>query len=142
LCFCSDIDGLFTALEIEYDPGNWRLFIDSSTRSLKAVLLHNGNIFPSIPVHLKEDYGNVKLFLEKINYEQQQWLVCGDFKMLGFLMGLQGGYTKHSCFLCLWDSRASSVHYTKKNWPLRQQMVAGSQNVAHPPLVKNLCTSL
>jgi len=28
----------------------WRLFIDSSKVSLKVVLLHNGNRFPSIPL--------------------------------------------------------------------------------------------
>jgi hypothetical protein len=36
----------------------WRLFIDSSLVSLKAVLIHNGNKYPSIPlahaVHMKD----------------------------------------------------------------------------------------
>ncbi|CAG9789605.1 unnamed protein product [Diatraea saccharalis] len=40
-----------------YSPDQWRLFIDSSKISLKAVLLHNGNEFPSVPlahgVHLE-----------------------------------------------------------------------------------------
>ena len=35
---------------IEYDPTEWRLFIDSSMRSLKVVLLHNGNQQGSIPI--------------------------------------------------------------------------------------------
>jgi len=38
------------ALGIKRDPQEWRLFIDSSKLSLKAVLLHNGNQHPSIPV--------------------------------------------------------------------------------------------
>ena len=50
---------------------------------------------------MKEDYENIKQLLNKINYAQFKWYVCGDFKMLGFLMGLQGLYTKCSCFLCL-----------------------------------------
>jgi hypothetical protein len=34
----------------EYGPGSWRLFIDSSIRSLKAVLLYNSNVLASIPL--------------------------------------------------------------------------------------------
>ena len=89
---------------MDHSPEEWRLFIDSSTRSrLKAVMPHNGNRFPSIPVahsvhFLNEDYKNVKLLLEKINYYSYKWDVCVDFKMLGFLLGLQGGFTKYSCF--------------------------------------------
>lgn len=43
-----------------YNPSEWRLFIDSSKESLKAVLLHNTNVYASIPVAysviLDEDY--------------------------------------------------------------------------------------
>ena len=37
-------------LNFEYDPNHWQLLIDSSKTSLKAVLLHNGNKLPSVPV--------------------------------------------------------------------------------------------
>ena len=47
---CPDIDGLMQTLNINHSPLDWRLFIDSSQSSLKAVLLHNGNSLPSIPV--------------------------------------------------------------------------------------------
>lgn len=138
LCFCTDVHALFKALDIIHDPEEWRLFIDSSSRSLKCVLLHNGNVHPSIPighsVHLKEDYANVKFLLECINYNRYQWTICGDFKMIGFLRGLQGGYTKHSCFLCLWDSRAKD-QFSKRIWEERTQIIPGRQNVKHPPLV-------
>ena len=50
LNYCNDIDGLMVALRITHDPDEWRLFIDSSKTSLKAVLLHNGNVLSSIPV--------------------------------------------------------------------------------------------
>lgn len=60
ICFCRDIDGLMTQLGFEHKPDEWRLFIDGSTESLKAILLHNGNEKPSIPlahlVDLKESY--------------------------------------------------------------------------------------
>ncbi|CAK8678326.1 unnamed protein product [Clavelina lepadiformis] len=102
LCYCKDVEGLFSAVGIEHDPTQWRLFIESSIKSLKTVLLHNGNIYPSIPLayslQMKEDYENVKQLLIKISYTQFKWYVCGDFKMLGVLPGLQGGYTKYSCF--------------------------------------------
>ncbi|KAL4120542.1 hypothetical protein QTP88_013214 [Uroleucon formosanum] len=41
LCNAHDINGLFKALSQDYIISDWRLFIDSSQRSLKAVLLHN-----------------------------------------------------------------------------------------------------
>ena len=109
-CYCTDIQGLFQEIGIAYSPTDWRLFIDSSKRSLKAVLLHNSNVYPSIPiahsVQMKEDRESVKILLELIQYNDHNWDVCGDFKMIAFLLGLQGGYTKHFCFVCLWNSRA------------------------------------
>ena len=50
LCYCNDIPALFTKFGIEHDAHEWRLFIDESKRSIKAVLLHNGNVHPSVPV--------------------------------------------------------------------------------------------
>jgi len=59
LVFCYDVDGMMNALRIKHDPQEWRLFIDCSKLSLKAVLLHNGNQHPRIPVghslHMKEN---------------------------------------------------------------------------------------
>ena len=43
LCYCTNIPDLFTSLGLLHNPSDWRLFIDSSKRSLKGVLLHNGN---------------------------------------------------------------------------------------------------
>ena len=39
-------------------------------------------------VHLKEDYKNVKLLLEKFKCDSDKWDVCGDIKVLGFLLVL------------------------------------------------------
>lgn len=139
LCYCDDIDGLFEKLSIEHISNEWRLFIDSSKCSLKGVLLHNGNTYPSIPIahstQLKESYKNVKYMLEKINYNIFQWEVVGDLKMVAFLIGLQGGYTKYSCFLCLWDSRADDEHYVKRDWPKRISMNPGEKNIKYDPLI-------
>ncbi|GFY34201.1 uncharacterized protein TNCV_2505041 [Trichonephila clavipes] len=50
LVFCNDISSLMETFGSEHNPIEWRLFIDSSKTSSKAVLLHNGNKFPSIQV--------------------------------------------------------------------------------------------
>ncbi|XP_045133075.1 uncharacterized protein LOC123517160 [Portunus trituberculatus] len=144
LCLCKDINininGLFSATGIDHNYEEWRLFIDSSTNSLKAVLLHNGNQYPSLPiaysVHMKEEYDNVKKLFEKVNYNEFKWDICGDFKMLAFLLGLQGGFTKYSCFLCLWDTRVDHEHYQKVEWPPRDDLQPDKWNVIRQPLVK------
>jgi len=139
LCYCNDVSGLFDAIGITCNPNEWRLFIDSSSRSLKAVLLHNGNKYPSLPlahsVHLKEDYNSVKLLLEALKYKEYCWEVIGDFKMVAFLMGLQGGYTKFPCYLCHWDSRDKAAHYQRKHWPQRTEFSVGKHNIKDEPLV-------
>ena len=50
LCYCTNIPGLFTSLGLANNPSDWRLFIDSSKWSLKGVLLHNRNEYPSSPI--------------------------------------------------------------------------------------------
>lgn len=56
--------------------------------------------------------------------------------MVAFLMGLQGGFTKFMCYLCLWDSRNTALHYEQRHWPLRTSYEVGSHNVNHLPLVQ------
>jgi hypothetical protein len=71
---CTDIDGLMQTLSINHNPLDWRLVLDSSQWSLKAVLLHSGNTLPSIPVghsvHNKEAYENMKILMEAISYDK------------------------------------------------------------------------
>jgi len=73
--------------------------------------------------------------MDVIKYNDFQWKICGDFKMIGILLGMQGGFTKHCCFLCLWDSRATSEHYKKKIWPRRINYIPGKCNISYIPLV-------
>jgi hypothetical protein len=117
----------------------WRLFIDSSKRSLKAVLLHNGNNYASLPighsVHLKESYENLELVLTKIGYTAHDWMICGDLKVLCMLLGQQAGYTKYPCFMCEWDSRARSQHWEQKHWTPRTSLEPGSKNILRKSLV-------
>ena len=142
LCYCNNIQGLFQEIGIAYSASDWRLFIESSKRSLKAVLLHNGNVYPFIPiahsVQMKEDRKSVKILLQLIQYNDHNWDVCGNFKIIAFLLGLQGGYIKHSCFLCLWNSRADKQHYLVKNWPARKDHTPGSHNVLNLSLIERI----
>ena len=141
LVYCTDIGLLLHKLGVpQYEPKDWRLFIDSSKRSLKCVLLHNGNQFASVPLAhsttLKEKYEAVKYVLEKIRYDQHEWVICVDLKMVNFLLGQQSGFTKYPCFLCMWDSRDIANHYTKKDWPVREELVpCRARNVINNPLV-------
>ncbi|KAL4720940.1 hypothetical protein ACJJTC_015404 [Scirpophaga incertulas] len=93
MCVCFDIVGLMNELGLTHISTEWRLFIDSSKSSLKAVLLHNGNIKPSIPVaysvSMKETYDNLGAVLRAIKYEDFKWQICGDLKVIAILMGLQ-----------------------------------------------------
>lgn len=106
-----------------YEARDWRLFIDSSKKSLKGVLLHNGNKYASIPVahsvDFKENYEKIKCLLEKIKYRGHNWTVCGDFKVIELLLGQQPGYAKMPSFLCEWDSRARTDHWSRTEWPRR-----------------------
>ena len=77
-----DVEGLLLAMGLSaYRSNDWRLFIDSLKRSLKCVLLHNGNQYGSIPighsVTLKESYENIKVVLERLKYLSPVVDMCG-----------------------------------------------------------------
>ncbi|KAK1787970.1 hypothetical protein P4O66_016453 [Electrophorus voltai] len=108
--------------------------------SLEAVLLHYGNRLPSIPVghtvDMKETYDNMKQLLDCLEYSKYAWHICSDLKVVALLMGLQLGYTKYCCFPCEWDSIARTLHYVKKDWPLRKSLKIGEKNVQHSVLAE------
>jgi len=54
--------------------------------------------------------------------------------MPGFLLCLQGGYSKYSCFFCLWTSRVFDQHYIKIEWLARKQTTS-AHIVTHVALV-------
>ena len=55
--------------------------------------------------------------------------------MLGVFLGLQSGYTKYSCFLCLWNGKADGGHNEKMHWPTWEELTPGMWNVIWEPLV-------
>ena len=118
--YCNNIQDLSQMGLPGYDPDEWRFFMDSFKRSLKCVLLHNGNKFACVPIGhsviVKKRYLNVKMVLQKLRCSEHNWAICVDFKMVNFLLGLQGECTKHPCFLFYWDSCATDQHWVKKDW--------------------------
>ena len=63
--YVADIAQLLLKLGVsQYKPKDWRLFIDSSKRSLKCVLQHNGNQFASVP------------FAHSTTLKEKRWSMC------------------------------------------------------------------
>lgn len=89
--YCTDIEGLVNHLGMAYAADDWRLFIDGSVSSLKAVLLHKTNNKPSIPLaygtNMKECYETLGNILEKIKYEEHKWKICCDLKVVNIMQG-------------------------------------------------------
>ena len=141
LCYCYDVVSLMEHLCLShaYEKDEWRLFIDSGKDTLKAVLLHNCNELPSVPIAhahgMSESYETMKTLLSAVDYKIHQWNICGDLKVISLLLGLQQGYTKHMCFLCLWDSRSDTTHYIQREWPERPKDLVGRFNCLNKSLV-------
>lgn len=137
--YCHDIGMLMNSMEIQYIADDWRLFIDSSMRSLKAVLLHKLNKKPSVPIaystDTKETYEKMQLILEKVKYVEHNWRLCCDLKVVAMLCGMQQGYTKYMCFLCKWDSRSKTNQYQNHSWENREKHEMLKYNVMRENLV-------
>jgi len=74
--------------------------------------------------------------MEAINYDKFKWQISADLKVIDLLLGLQQGFTKYCRFICEWDSRVWSLHYSKKVWPARKSLELGIMNVENQPLVE------
>jgi len=90
---------------------------------VKAVLLHNGNKHPPIPlaqaVHMKETNANIQVLLKELCYEDHRWNLSADLRVFAGLKGLQGGNTKLCCLLCEWDSRACDwLHHLEQRFSI------------------------
>jgi len=69
--------------------------------------------------------------MDAINYDKSN-----GKSVVTLLLGLQQGFTKYCCFICEWDSRAQSLHYSRKDWPARKYLKPGTMNVENQPLVE------
>ncbi|XP_055307618.1 uncharacterized protein LOC129571793 [Sitodiplosis mosellana] len=137
--YCHDVEKLMQAMGIVYKAEDWRLFIDSSKNSLKAVLLHKTNSKPSVPIayntETEETYDKIRTILRLVDYDKHKWRICCDLKMVAILCGLQTGYTKYMCFLCKWDSRYKGNQYQTYSWQNRDKHVLHEFNVENEALV-------
>ena len=107
-------------LNIEYNPEEWRLFIDSSKLSLKAVLLHNGNTKPSIhvvhSVAMKETYEKMSVILIAVISFAVTWQVESlPFNPAARVLFPEGSEILIS-ILGLGVCRLSSVLYSLWRW--------------------------
>ena len=111
--FFNDVCSVMEVLGHEYNPDQWCLFIDMSKVSLKVVLLHDGNRFPSVPLahaaNMKEIYESMTLLMGKIKYEEFKLKLCGDLKVVALLLRMQ--------LLCEWDSQGKKNHCVNKICP-------------------------
>lgn len=139
ITYAENIQILFDTIGHSYNPNEWRLFIDGSMKSLKGVLLHIGNVYPSVPIiyatDVKENYENINVILKLINYDLHRWVICSDLKIVAILMGLKQGFAKHQCFLCLWEGRRRDLHYTDYKWHPRISHQPGQDSIEKIPLV-------
>ena len=55
---------------------------------------------------MKATYETMLYLFHHINYNAHKWSIGSDLKVDGMYLGLQPDYTKYSCFLCEWESRA------------------------------------
>ena len=87
----------------KYEPSDWRLFIDSSNRSLMCVLLPNRSNMPlAYSSQCKRRIWSTSE--SSLLIDTHKWIICVDLKLVKFRLGQQSGYIKFPCFLCLWDS--------------------------------------
>lgn len=63
------------------------------------------------------------------------WKICADLKVVALLRGMQLGYTKNMCFICLWDTRFPGDQYAKRDWPFREEVRLRRNNIIENPLV-------
>ena len=94
LVYCNNIADLIKLLGLKYDAMEWRLFIDLSNKMPQGSSSNNRNKFSSITVQqsveMKEPHKSMELLLSALNYLEHKLLICGDLKIGGLILGLQG----------------------------------------------------
>lgn len=139
ITYCWDIDLLFHLFEFPHNANEWRLFIDGSNESLKAVLLHIKNVHPSVPIayarKIEESYESMDTILNLIQYKTHNWLICCDLKVVGLLIGLKRGYPTNQCFICQWEGRDNASNYAGLRCAPRLSYQIGKQSIDHLPII-------
>lgn len=71
--------------------------------------------------------------IKVIKYEGHNWKVCGDLKVVGLLLGLHGGYTKHCCFVYGTVELGKTIKLRKSG--VCNEYIANNVNVKHISLI-------
>ena len=135
--FRYDICSVIEDLGHQHDPAEWCLFFGFSKVSLQSALLHNGNthLYPS-PC---SRHGRVLWKYAANFWKDPVWKIqlshVSGIKSLSLLVGLQLGYKMFCCFLRAWDSRYRKYDYIQKQWPKRESVIPGQENVANTILI-------
>lgn len=138
LVYCKDVGSLINKYQVvKYSSEDRRLFIDSSKRCLKAVLLYNGKKLASIPISVvySENYCTMEFMLDIIDYKNHQWGICTDLKVVTIVLSQLIKFTKISCSICTWDSCDRPNHYNRKIWPLRKNSALRTMDIIEEKLV-------
>lgn len=83
-----------------------------------------------------------KSAVKKIRYAQLKWLIRVDLKMRTFCKDSSpSSPSSYPCSLWIWDSTEQAQHYTKEDWPVREELVrCRAINVINNPLVSRQYT--
>jgi hypothetical protein len=78
-----------------------------------------------------------KIFIlyTKIRYTANDWMICGDLKVLCMLLGQQAAYTKYPCFTCEWGRRARSQSWEQRHWTPRTSLEPWNKNIMRKSIV-------
>ena len=81
---------------------------------------------------MSETYDSIKIILDKVCYTDHMWRISCDLKVVAMLRGLQRGYTKNMCFLCIWDTRFKGNQYENHDRLARDPTEKGHNCVNYP----------
>lgn len=131
MAYCNGLKGLLLAMKIEYIAKDWRLFVDGSSSSLKAVLLHNTNQRPPIMLYYstveKENRASMQKVIDIIKYNEHKWKICCDLKVVALLCNVKPGRPNYACFKCNWNCRDKlKQQYTSKGYTNPNPDIKGS----------------
>lgn len=128
----------------------WQLFSNSSKRSLQCVLLHNGNLFSTVPaehsVCLCEKHEDIKRAFDLLQYKMHKWIICVDFKIVCFFLGQPRGYTMYPYFFVYvgqqtsWEvsgpvEELAAKIYLQPAYPkILHKPLVDKKNIIFPPL--------
>ena len=118
--FCCNPTSLLQKQNQSLLPTSLFLFLDASIQSFKVILINKHNL-KVIPLA----YCKGKKYNENGKY---LWEICANFKVISILLGMQLGFVQYCCFVCQLRSR-SKEQYETVNWPLRDEIKAGHQNI-------------